>query len=660
MREPTDEATGPPTTTAEEYHRQLVEWNATEVARTVTPVHVRVAARAAEHPGAVAVTCAARSLTYADLDANAARLARRLREAGVGPEITVSICLPRSIELIVAMLAVLKAGGGYVPLDPEHPDARLEHLVADCGAPLLITSDDIRRRLRVPEHVRVLSPEAGGGGLTGTPVDPANLAYVVYTSGSTGRPKGVAVTHAGLANLVAWHLESYRIGPGDRIGQCAAVGFDASVWEIWPTLAAGATLHIVGDDERQRPELLLDWLAENGITVTFLPTPLAAEVLKLPSPPGLVLRTLLTGGDKLGEGPRADAGYELVNHYGPTEASVVTTAGVVPPGTGSGRVPSIGRPIDNVRAYILDDAMRPVPPGVTGELHIAGTSLARGYLGSPGPTAERFVPDPFATRPGERMYRTGDLTRHRPDGEIEFVGRIDRQVSVRGVRIETGEIEARLREHPTVAEAVVTARVDDRQNVYLAGYVTPVAGGTIDVDAVRRHLADHLPVQLVPAVLVPLPRFPVTSNGKIDLDGLPAPGTSGVQPPRDPLEELVAATWALVLDLPEPDQIDIHANFLMLGGHSLLAHQVVARVNATFDTDLSVRALFGAPTIASFADVVRRAGTPGRIETVTRLARQVDEMSDDEIDRLLAEQSTVDHSPAERREGEQADELDRG
>ncbi|WP_405113449.1 non-ribosomal peptide synthetase [Micromonospora sp. NBC_01405] len=637
LRTTAAEDPGLPVPDPEVYHRQVVEWNATEVPRPVIPVHVRVAAQAAAHPDAVAVTNGTRSLTYADLDANAGRLARRMREAGVAPEVTVSICLPRSIELVIAMLAVLKAGGAYVPLDPEHPDARLEYMLADCGAPILITTNDVRARLSVPEGVRVLHPDSRGPGLVDVPTDPGNLAYVIYTSGSTGRPKGVAVAHAGLANLVSWHLGSYRIDATDHIGQCAAVGFDASVWEIWPALAAGATLHIAGDDERLRPDLLLNWLADNRITVTFLPTPLAAEVLKLPSPPGLVLRALLTGGDKLGERPRSDAGYELINHYGPTEASVVTTAGVVPPRTGSWRAPSIGRPIDNVRTYILDHALRPLPTGASGELHIAGTSLARGYLGSPGLTAERFVPDPFATRPGERMYRTGDLARYRPDGAIEFVGRIDSQVSIRGVRIETGEIEARLREHPAVADAMVTTHVDERENTYLVGYVTPATDGVIDVAAVREHLVNHLPSQMVPASLVPLRRFPVTSNGKIDVGSLPVPEPSGVDTPQDPLEAVIATIWALVLDLPEPGQIDIHANFLMLGGHSLRAHQVITRVNATFDVALSARSLFGAPTIASFTDVVRHAGTPERIETVTRLARQVDEMSDDEMERRLAE-----------------------
>ncbi|MEU4776732.1 non-ribosomal peptide synthetase [Micromonospora sp. NPDC023633] len=623
--------------TPEEYHRQVVEWNATDVARPVTPVHVQVAAQAAARPDAVAVTDGTRSLTYADLDAKAGRLARRMREAGVAPEVTVSICLPRSIELIIAMLAVLKAGGAYIPLDPEHPAARIEYSLTDCGAPILITTDDVRARLSVPEGVRVLRPDAQGDVLDDVPADPGNLAYVIYTSGSTGRPKGVAVEHAGLANLVAWHLDSYRINDVDHIGQFAAVGFDASVWEIWPALAAGATLHIAGEDVRMRPDLLLNWLADNRITVTFLPTLLAAEVLKLPSPPGLVLRALLTGGDKLGERPRTDAGYELVNHYGPTEASVVTTAGVVPPRAGSWRAPSIGRPIDNVRTYILDHASRPVAIGDTGELHIAGTSLARGYLGSPGLTAERFVPDPFAARPGGRMYRTGDLARYRPDGTMEFVGRIDSQVSIRGVRVETGEIEARLREHPAVADALVVAHVDERENTYLVGYVTPATDGAIDLDAVRGHLVDHLPATMVPAGLVPLQRFPATPNGKVDVGSLPAPGPSGTDTPRDPLEAVIGTIWALVLDLPEPDQIDIHANFLMMGGHSLRAHQVVTRVNATFDTSLSARALFSAPTIASFADAVRRTGTPERIDTVTRLARQIDEMSDDDVDRLLAE-----------------------
>lgn len=626
----------PPLLTEAEHHRQVVVWNDTAAPRPHRPAHALVAAQAAAHPDAVAVTDGARELSYVELDERAARLAGVLRAHGVGPEVPVAVCLPRSPELVIGILGVLKAGGAYVPVDPDYPAERVEHILRDCAAPVVLTDTEIQRRLPAgPQVVRIdRDVPATAPVLTDVSVEPANLAYVIYTSGSTGRPKGVTVPHAGLANLVAWHLDRYGVGQDDQTTQVAAAGFDASVWEIWPTLAAGATLHIVGDDERMRPDALLAWLAARRITISFLPTPLAQEVLRLEPPPGLALRVLLTGGDKLGSRPRADAPYTVVNHYGPTEASVVTTAAPVPIGTST--APPIGRPIDNLRAYVLDPALSPVPVGVTGELYVAGVGLARGYLGAPGQTAARFVPDPFATTPGGRLYRTGDLVRQDADGVIEFVGRADDQLKIRGFRVEPGEVEARLREHPAVHEALVTAR----GHTHLTAYVT----GAVDPDDLRAYLAARLPDHLVPAFFVPVDRFPRSPNGKVDLAALPDPVVAATGPaPLGPVEELVAMTWAEVLDLPIAS-IGGHDNFFVLGGHSLLAGQVITRVNALFDLDLTVQALFRAATVAAFAAEVERAGGE-RVAVTARLTRQIDELSDEDVERLLTEQSGAQLRP---------------
>src|SRR5215471_4024434 len=368
-------------------------------------VHEGVERQAAEHPGAVAVTDRRCAVTYRELDKRAGRLAGYLRSVGIGPDTPVGVCLRRSPGLVIALLGVLKAGGAYLPLDPDYPADRLRQMLADAAPPVLIADDDMR--MPAPPGTLVVRPGDEPDDppeLLRPQLDARCLAYVIYTSGSSGAPKGVMIPHAGLSGLVRWHLNHYRIGPGDRTAQIAATSFDASVWEIWPSLVAGATLHLPDDEDRLRPDRLLAWLSECGITVAFLPTPMAEEVLRLPAPPGIRLRTLLTGGDRLTLRPPSGTPYELVNHYGPTEASVVTTAvTVLPHGDGQ---PPIGYPIDGRRVHLLNDELRPVSLGETGELYIGGLGLARGYLGRPGHTADRFVPDPFAELPGGRLYRT--------------------------------------------------------------------------------------------------------------------------------------------------------------------------------------------------------------------------------------------------------------
>jgi amino acid adenylation domain-containing protein len=600
-------------------------------------VHHRVAALAAARPGAPAVVSSSGALSYGELDERANRLAHHLSALGVGPESRVAVDLHRSAESITVLLAVLKAGGAYLPVDPAQPAARSAHILADAAPAVLITRGpaaapvpagsahvDLARDAAAVAARPAHSPEVL--------VLPDNLAYVIHTSGSTGAPKGVMVPHSGLANLVDWHVRRYSTGPGEHTAHVAALGFDASVWEVWPTLASGATLHLPCEEDRSRPERLLVWLAAEGITVTFLPTPLAMEVLRLPAPPSR-LRTVLTGGDALTATPAPGTPYELVNHYGPTEASVVTTAASVP--VQGGGVPPIGSPITGLRVHLLDEDGRPVPDGARGELCVGGSGLARGYLGRPGLTAERFVPDPSGPA-GSRVYRTGDVAARLPGGALYFHGRSDDQVQIRGFRVEPAEVTAVLSDHPDVARAAVVAR-----SGRLLGYVVPRSGdGSGLPEAVREHAAGRLPEHMVPALILVLDEIPLTVNGKVDREALPdplPPTPETVVGPRDALEELIAETWYEVLELPDRPA-HIHDDFYALGGHSLLAGRLTVRLSDLFGVDLPLQVTFSASTIAALAGEVRALEpSPGHLAEVTARHRQVASMSDEEVEALLAE-----------------------
>ncbi|HYO58031.1 amino acid adenylation domain-containing protein, partial [Archangium sp.] len=442
-------------------------------------------------------------------------------------------------------------------------------------------------------------------------VEAENLAYVIYTSGSTGKPKGVEVSHASVANLMAWHQREYEVKPEDRATQVSGPAFDASVLEMWSHLTVGASLHIPSDEVRAVPGKLLEWMAEEGVTLSIMATPLAEMVLGEEWPEGLALRALLAGGDRLHRRLRPGQKARLMNHYGPTETTVVATwAPVVGE---DGPLPSIGRPISNAQAYVLDEGMNPVPVGVGGELYIGGDGLARGYLDRPELTAERFIPEPFSGREGARLYRTGDVARYLANGELEFLGRRDAQVKVRGFRIELGEVEAVLLQHSMVSTVAVIIREDVPGNKRLVAYVVPEPERDADAAVLRAFLKERLPEYMVPSALVLLDALPLTPNGKVDRRALPAPASQeegAFVAPRSPGEELVAGIWAQLLGV---SKVGVHNNFFELGGHSLLAMQLLSRVRETFKVELPVRSLFGAPTVAGLARSIESAlaGGPG-------------------------------------------------
>ncbi|MCM3338073.1 amino acid adenylation domain-containing protein [Paenibacillus sp. MER TA 81-3] len=605
--------------TSDEQQQLLEDWNDTVHEYAAGPcVHEWVERRAAKTPDAIAVVCSEQCLTYRELNRRANQLAHHLAKHGIGAEMPVGICMERSVELIIAVLGVLKSGGAYVPLDPHYPKERLRFIMDDTQVPVLLTVAGLLEQL--PEHSAAalcldsdwprIAEESGEK--LAVDVNTANLAYVIYTSGSTGQPKGVQVQHDSLLNLIQWHHGAYQVTEADRATLIAGTAFDASVWEIWPYLTAGAALYIADDEIRLSPEQLRDWLIESGITLAFLPTPLAERVISVDWPEETPLRALLTGGDKLHHHPEVQLPFALVNHYGPTENTVVATCGTVASGVQTEEAPTIGRPIANTRCYILDASGQPVPIGVPGELYIAGSSLARGYLNRPELTAERFVQDPFRADPQARMYRTGDLCRYRADGEIEYVGRMDDQVKIRGFRIELGEVETVISHHPDVEEASVITRQDVSGQIRLVAYVVPAQGQRDTADAaltdiLRQHVSDWLPDYMIPSAFVMMERLPLTPNGKIDRRALPEPewthNEQAYEAGRNSIEEMLCTIWAQVIGR---ESVGIHDNFFELGGDSIMSIQVVARAGQV-GLKLTAKQMFQHQTIAELAATVEKA-----------------------------------------------------
>lgn len=586
-----------------------------------------ISARAEADPDRIAVAGAAGAVTYAELVRRAGGLAARLRAEGVAPGACVGVFVDRSPEFAVAACGILWAGAAYLPVDTTSPPDRIGFVLADADVATVVTS--AHHQPRLPEGpwrpLVVDGPvpeEWDSHAATLAAADPHDLAYVIYTSGSTGRPKGVELTHANLANLVDWHVTAFGVGPSDRASQVASVGFDAAVWEIWPHLAVGATVLFADDATRQSPQLLRDWLVEQKITVSFVPTALAEQVIHLPWPRGTALRNLLTGADVLHRRPPGELPFRLVNNYGPTECTVVATSGAVAPEAEGQAAPSIGRPITNATALILDDALRPVPPGEPGELCLAGALVGRGYRNDPELTASRFVTvtGDGAYAGAVRVYRTGDQVRLLEDGEIAFLGRLDKQVKIRGFRIEPAEIVAAIDRFPGVtASAVVAHRTsDDDPDVttepeLVAYVVTADSAAAPSAPDLRAFLASRLPEYMVPARFVGIDALPLTINGKLDESALPAKAAENLlQGQGDPagggagsVEDQIAEIVASLLKLPT---IEPTENIFLVGGHSMLAMQLVLHIRQAFGVKLALRQVFEAPTVAGLAaEVTRRA-----------------------------------------------------
>jgi len=591
-------------------HRIPAEWNSTQ--RDFPPVclHELIEAQARQTPDSVAVADAKQQLTYRELNARANQLARYLRKLGVGPEVLVGIALERSAELLVALLGILKAGGAYVPLDPEYPLERLAFMAKDSGLRGIVTQGGLLEKLPEGAAPRI-DPDTERGLIAKesredfpSGAGPDNLVYVIYTSGSTGLPKGVEITHRSLANLVLWHRDAFEVTAADRATLFSSPAFDASVWEIGPYLSVGAGLVLPDETTRLSPDLLRDWLVANRITIGFFPTALAEQLIALEWPDNTSLRIMLTGADRLRHYPSETLPFALVNNYGPTEATVVTTSGRVPSEGRGGSLPSIGRPIANVEVYILNEKLRPVVDGEAGELCIGGVGLARGYHQRPELTAEKFIPNPFSARAESRLYRTGDVARVARDGQLEFVGRLDEQVKIRGYRVETGEIEAVLGEHGGVEAAVVVARQETPEDARLVAYVVPRAGQRPAIEELRNALKRKLPEWMLPARFEFLEAMPLTPSGKVDRRALPTPGTSrplmaaSGTTARTDLEQKLAELFAKLLRL---DHVGIDEDFFDLGGDSLVALKLIAKLEKAMGQRISLASLFHAPTVRELA-----------------------------------------------------------
>jgi len=591
--------------TAEERHQQLFEWNATEAEFPMdVGVHELVAAQAARTPHEIAVVSSSDHLSYAELDDYASRLGHYLRQCGVGPDQQVGICLERSVDMAVALLAVLKAGGSYLPLDPQHPAERIAGVIDDAHPVLIVTTARLRARLPsrdVPlllvdsdrstwiDSAAIRTPVSGSG----------NLAYLVYTSGSTGEPKGVMIEHRAIVNQLIWRARAFGLGPGDRVLQKAPLGFDVSVWELFCPLICGATVVMLEPGAQRDPRRLSAAIGDERITlVSFAPSMLQWLVDEGELEGWSAMRLVAVGGETLLPAlvekvfERLGDGVTVVNLYGPTEATIVSTWWRCRRGDA---VVPIGRPIANTQVYLLDANMNLASAGVAAELFIGGVGLARGYFKRPDLTEERFVPNPF--RPGERIYRTGDFARWRQDGTLEYLGRLDDQVKIRGNYLELGEVEAALQTHESVERALVLPRPDGAGVPQLVAYVVGKRDQRPPARAeLRAHLAKVLPDYMIPSAFVTIDAIPLASNGKVDRKALPVPvfEVGMYVAPRSPMEAQLAARFAQVLGL---ERVSVEEDFFLLGGHSLLAARVLGEV----ESDLGIR--------ESLAEVFMRRAT---------------------------------------------------
>ena len=581
-------------------------------------------------PHSIALSWGDRQMSFAELNRQADRLAGYLVHRGVVPGDTVAICVERSFDWIVAALAVMRAGAAYLPLDPAWPDARLRFAVNDSHATVLVARGALLDRLDL--KVNGIDPSRDALAIAAfhaapRPVSLESLAYVIYTSGSTGTPKGVEITHANLCHLIHWHREAFDVTPQDRASHLAGLGFDAAAWEIWPHLAAGATVCLANDAARLSPELLRQWLIRERITIAFVPTIHAMSLMAMPWPATTSLRFLLTGGDVLQRQPTANLPFHVVNNYGPAECTVVSTSAVLKPG--SHGVPSIGRPIAGTSVYLLDEAGRVVRDGIPGEICIGGGGVGRGYRNLPDSTRQCFLPDPFAGTPAARMCRTGDFGMRRPDGEIEFCGRRDRQTKIRGQRVELDEIGSVLMRHPGVDFAVVVTRIPiEGDNELVAHVLARKDAAAPTAHELREHLLHSLPDYMIPREFRRLSELPLSANGKLDLKMLAPPAkahdseTENTQVASPTEEKLLV----LMQEILKNNAVRAQDNFFLAGGHSLLAMQLVMRVRDAFGVEMTLRQLFEAPTVERLALLVEAA-----------LIENISSMTDEEAERQLTE-----------------------
>ncbi|WP_445249717.1 amino acid adenylation domain-containing protein [Microcoleus sp. OTE_8_concoct_300] len=615
-----------PLLTPAEKQQILVEWNGTKADYPQDRcIHQLFEAQVDRTPDAIAVVFEDQELTYRELNTRANQVAHYLQKLGVKPEVLVGICVERSPLMVIGLLGVLKAGGAYVPLDPNYPKERLAFMLEDSSVQVLLAQEKLLEKLP-PHSTRVVCLDSGWEEIAfyssenpRSGVKPENLAYVIYTSGSTGKPKGVLIEHRSLVNYTTAAIAEYGIEKRDRVLQFASISFDASAEEIYPCLTSGATLVLRTDSMLDSAGVFLEKCRTWNLTVVSLPTAYWHELTALLSQETLVLapslRLTIIGGEKaLPERlktwiERVGQQVRLVNTYGPTEATVVGTICELSAADAALRELPIGRPIGNVQTYILDCHGQPVPTGIPGELHLGGAGLARGYLNRPELTAEKFIPSPFSNEPGSRLYKTGDLTRYRPDGNIEYVGRIDNQVKIRGFRIELAEIEAVLSQHPAVRESAVLVWSEANARKRLVAYVVPDAreqNSSLSSSELRQFLQERLPEYMVPSAFVLRSKLPLTPNGKLDRRALPqkcdrVSEETAFTEPQTPTEKELAQIWMAVLEI---EKVGINESFFDIGGHSLMAMQLVSRVRMRFGVELPLYNFYAAPTIQNLAELV--------------------------------------------------------
>lgn len=614
-----------PLLTAAERHQLLVEWNNTQTDYPQESlVHQLLEAEVDRTPDAVAVVFEDEQLTYRELNSRANQLAHYLQALGVGPEVLVGICVERSLEMVVGLLGILKAGGAYVPLDSAYPKERLAYMLSDSQVSVLLTQEKLLAGL--PEHqARAICLDKDWGVISTeseenpvSDVKSENLAYVIYTSGSTGKPKGVAMRHLPLANLILWQLKNTTVSSGARTLQFAPVSFDVSFQEIFSTWCSGGTLVLISEEVRRDTAALIRLLNEKAVARLFLPFVALQQLAEVADGSGAMptsLREIITAGEQLQITLPITNLFKtlksctLHNHYGPSESHVVTAFTLQDSVSSWSALPAIGRPIANTQIYLLNQSLQPVPIGVPGELYIGGDCLARCYLNRPDLTAQKFIPDPFSNEPGACLYKTGDLARYLPDGNIEYMGRIDNQVKIRGFRIEIGEIEAVLAQHPAAKESVVVAREDRPGNKRLVAYFVPNHEQVPTRSELRGFLKEKMPEYMVPSVFVILDALPLTPSGKVDRRALPAPDQAGQDheesfvAPQDELELLLTKIWEKVLGIKS---IGVRDNFFALGGHSLLAVRLLTEIEKVFGKNLPLVTFFEAQTVEQLAYVLRQ------------------------------------------------------